>query len=341
MDSGRVGIVGAPGYTGMELLRLLAGHPNLEVCAATADSRSGRLLSSVAPALAADYPDLVLDDTDPDLLDGLDVVFVCTPHESAMELVPQLLGRVRTVVDLSGAHRFRDPAVYPQWYGFEHTHPDVVARAVYGLPERNRESLVGAELIAVPGCYVTAATFALRPLVERGLIEPTGIIVDAVSGTSGAGRAGKEEAIFAEVDGGVAVYGLLTHRHTPEMEDAIGARILFTPHLAPMTRGILATCYASPASDGLTTARVLAELARGWEGEHFVTVRPELPSTKATVGTNAVHLSARYDERTGTVVALSALDNLGKGASGAAVQCANVALGLPEASGLARTGVWP
>lgn len=336
-----VGVLGAAGYTGMELLRLLAAHPEMDVVVATGDSRAGRLLSSVAPSLGASYPSLVLGSLESVVLDGLDAVFLCLPHEVSMEVVPTLLGRVGVVVDLSAAYRFRDPAVYPRWYGFEHTHPELLASARTGIPETGRDGLVGAELVAVPGCYVTAATFAMLPLVRSGLVRTDKVIVDAASGTSGAGRTAKDDAIFAEVDGGMSVYGLLGHRHTPEMEERIGATVLFTPHLVPMSRGILATCYAMPGTDGLTTARLLAELARHWSGERFVSVRPDLPSTKATAGSNMVHLTARFDERTGTVISLAAIDNLVKGAAGAALQSANVALGLEEGLGLTATGVWP
>lgn len=336
-----VGVLGAAGYTGMELLRLLAAHPGLNVTVATGDSRAGRLLSAVAPSLGTAYPSLVLGSVEESVLDGLDAVFLCLPHEVSMELVPALLDKVRLVVDLSAAYRFSDPDVYPKWYGFEHTHPDLLTSARTGIPETDRAALVGAKLIAVPGCYVTAATFALLPLVQAGLVRPDKIIVDAASGTSGAGRTAKDESIYAEVDGGMSVYGLLGHRHTPEIEERIGATVLFTPHLVPMTRGILATCYATPGADGLTTARLLAALAKHWEGERFVSVRPDLPSTKAAAGSNTVHLSARFDERTGTVIALAAIDNLVKGAAGAALQSANVALGLDESLGLTQVGTWP
>lgn len=338
----RVGIIGASGYTGAELLRLCAQHPDLEVVVATGDSQAGTLASSLYPSLAAAYPDLVFAENDPGLMDGLDLVFLGVPHEASLELVPTLVGRVGCVVDLSAAYRLKDPSLYPRWYGFEHDRPEMLARAVYGLPELFRSDLVGADLVATPGCYVTAASLALTPLVGRGIIEPEGVIVDAASGVSGAGRALKHTSMFSTVDEDFTAYGLLDHRHTPEMEQVTGARILFTPHLAPMNRGILATCYARPAAGrNPTTASLLAALATAYAGEPFVVVRPQSPSTKATLGSNSVHISARFDERTGYVVVLAALDNLAKGASGGAVQSANVALGLPEAAGLSRVGVYP
>jgi N-acetyl-gamma-glutamyl-phosphate reductase len=271
-----------------------------------------------------------------------DVVFLCLPHEAALEIAPQLVGKVRLVVDLSAAFRLQDTSLYPRWYGFEHTQPALVKQAVYGLPEMYRSALAGATFIATPGCYVTAASLALAPLVKSGVIEPSGVIVDAASGVSGAGRALKQSSMFTSVNEDFTAYGLLDHRHTPEMEQVTGAQILFTPHLAPMNRGILATCYARPKSGtSPTTPGVLATLAKAYAGEPFVSVSPAIPSTKATLGTNSVHLTARYDERSGYVVVLSALDNLTKGASGGALQAANVALGLDEQLGLSQVGVYP
>jgi N-acetyl-gamma-glutamyl-phosphate reductase len=249
---------------------------------------------------------------------------------------------VKLVVDLSAAFRLTDVSQYPQWYGFTHTHPDLVASAVYGLPELNREALKTAKLIATPGCYVTAASLALAPLVKAGVIDPQGVIVDAASGVSGAGRAAKHTNSFTTVDEDFTAYGLLDHRHTPEIEQVTGAQILFTPHLAPMNRGILATCYARPAAGTTpTTASLLAVLARAYAKEPLIVVGQNSPSTKATLGTNVTHITARYDERTGYVMVLSALDNLAKGASGGAVQAANVALGLNELDGLSMVGMYP
>jgi N-acetyl-gamma-glutamyl-phosphate reductase len=271
-----------------------------------------------------------------------DVLFLGLPHEASLELVPQLVNKVKLVVDLSAAFRLTDTSKYPQWYGFTHTHPELVASAVYGLPELHREQLKTARLIATPGCYVTAASLALQPLVKAGAIDPVGVIVDAASGVSGAGRAAKHSNSFNTVDEDFTAYGLLDHRHTPEIEQVTGAQILFTPHLAPMNRGILATCYARPAAGTTpTTASLLATLARAYAKEPLVVVGQNSPSTKATLGTNVTHITARYDERTGYVMVLSALDNLAKGASGGAVQAANVALGLNELDGLSMVGMYP
>lgn len=337
----KVGIIGASGYTGAELLRLCAGHPEFEVVAATGESQAGTLASVLYPSLAGAYPNLVFEEFTLDRFRGLDVVFLGLPHEAALEIAPQLIDHVGCVVDLSAAYRLKDISLYPRWYGFEHTRGDLLARAVYGLPELYRGELAGASLIATPGCYVTAASLALTPLVRSGIVEDTGVIVDAASGVSGAGRGLKHTSLFSTVDEDFTAYGLLDHRHTPEIEQVTGAQVLFTPHLAPMSRGILATCYARPKGKAPTTASLLAALATFYKQEPFVIVRPQSPSTKATLGTNCVHLTARYDERTGYVMVLAALDNIAKGASGGAVQAANVALGIDETAGLSNVGVYP
>ena len=337
----RAAILGATGYTGVELLRLLAAHPHIDVVHATGDSQAGQRIASLYPNLAAAYPDLIAEAHDPGRLEGLDVVFLCTPHESSLELVPELIGKVGLIVDLSAAFRLTDVSQYPTWYGFTHTHPELLSTAVYGLPEVYRRELAGATLVATPGCYVTAATLALRPLVAAGVIEQKGIIVDAVSGVSGAGKALKTTSMFCSVDEDFTAYGLVSHRHTPEMQQLIGGEILFTPHLAPMNRGILATCYGRPVSAGTTPDDVLGALHAAYASEPFVVVSDAIPSTKATLGTNAVHITARVDARTGHVIVISALDNLTKGASGGAVQAANVALGLDESAGLSSVGMWP
>jgi N-acetyl-gamma-glutamyl-phosphate reductase len=343
----RAAIVGASGYTGAELMRLCAQHPNLRLDYATGDTQAGTLASSLYPSVAAAYPDLVFEEFDADRVDGADVVFLGLPHEASMALVPQLVGRVGTIVDLSAAYRLKDASLYPMWYGFEHDQPEQLAQAVYGLPELDRSSLVGAQLVATPGCHVTAAALALEPLVAAGLIQRHGIIVDSKTGISGAGRGLKHGSLFCSADENLEAYGLLDHRHTPEIEQVIsgdgpGCQVLFTPHLAPLNRAILATCYARPAEGAsLSTAALLAAMGRRYAGEPFVVVRPASPSTKAALGTNTAFLTARYDERTDTVIAICAIDNLCKGASGGAIQAANVALGLDETAGLQRVGLYP
>src|SRR3984957_20289809 len=354
-DAMKAGIIGGSGYTGVELLRLLAGHPDIEVATVTAHSRAGQLVGEYTPSLAAAYPGMVYEAVGPDTpggpdtpdvptsLDGLDLVFCALPHGESQRIVPALRDRVGVIVDLAADFRLRDPALYPTWYGEAHEAPELLDDAVYGLPELFRPPLAGATLIASAGCYPTAAGLALAPLVRAGLIEASGIIVDAASGTSGAGRAASDSLHFGTVDENFVAYGLLTHRHTPEMEQILGAEVLFTPHLAPMIRGILATCYARPA-DGvgtLTTADVVAALHAAYDDEPFIVVTDQPPSTKATAGSNCAHVTARVDPRTGWVLSLCALDNLVKGASGQAVQCANVALSLPETTGLPLTGLYP
>ncbi len=337
----RIGILGASGYTGVELLRLLAGHPALEVVHAGADSNAGNQVSDVAPGLAAAYGDLRFGPIDADSVDGLDLVFCCLPHGASGPLVAEMSGRVGHVVDLGADFRLRDPAAYPGWYGHEHPRPDLLADAAYGLPELFRQPLRGARLVAAAGCYVTASSLALAPFVRAGAVEPTGAIVDAYSGVSGAGRAPKPNLHFCTVDEDLTAYGLVTHRHTPEIEQATGAQVLFTPHLAPTNRGILATVYARAREPGFSSGDALEVLAAAYADEPFVVVSERSPSTKATLGSNVCQLTARVDPRTGWVVAIAALDNLVKGASGQALQCANLALGLDEALGLPLAGLTP
>ena len=345
----KAGIVGASGYTGAELLRLLTAHPAFEVAVVTAHSHAGEAVGAHTPSLAAAYPGLVYEKQDTDRLDGLDLVFCALPHGESQRIVPSLRGRVGAVVDLAADFRLRDPGLYPEWYGEPHAAPGLLADAAYGLPELFREQLHGANLIAVAGCYPTAAGLALAPLVRAGIIEPDGIVVDAASGVSGAGRGPKESLHFGTVDEDFVAYGLLHHRHTPEIEQILGAEVLFTPHLAPMVRGILATCYSRPSASGsasepagrLTTEAVLHVLHDAYDQEPFVVVTDAPPSTKATSGSNTAQVTARVDERTGWVITLCALDNLVKGASGQAIQCANTALGLAEATGLPTAGLYP
>ena len=335
-----VGIVGASGFTGAEVLRLAAQHPDFDVVYATGDSMAGTRAADLYPSLETAYPDLVFDTFDPERVDGLDLVVLGLPHEASMELAPRIVDRVRCVVDLSAAYRLRDTSAYPTYYGFEHTQADLLDRAVFGLPEKYRTELQGASLIATPGCHVTAAVLALEPLVRAGLVETTGVIVDNLTGITGAGRTPTDTNIFSNIDSNAMAYGLLTHRHTPEMEQEIGAEVLFTPHLVPMSRGMLATCYATPTADA-DAESVDAALRSAYADEPFVTVVTRPPATKSVLGSNAAHVSARFDERTGRVIAMCALDNMTKGASGGAIQSANVALGLDETAGLTTVGVAP
>lgn len=338
----KVGIIGASGFTGAELLRIAASHPDLEIDYATGDSQAGTRAAELYPNLAARYPDLVFEPFELERARGLDLVFLGLPHSASMSMAPDLVGHVGCVVDLSAAYRLKDPSQYPTYYGFEHDQLGLLADAVYGLPELHRDALRGAGLVATPGCHVTTAVLALRPLVEAGLVQTTGVIVDSMTGITGAGRTPTATNVFSHIDSNVEAYGFLTHRHTPEIEQELGARVLFTPHLVPMSRGLLATCHARPtAGADLSTERLLDALRHRWADEPFMVVTDGSPSTKATLGSNAVQVTARYDERTDTVLAIAALDNLAKGASGGAVQAANVALGLDETAGLVSIGLAP
>jgi N-acetyl-gamma-glutamyl-phosphate reductase len=337
-DTIRTAILGASGFGGAELLRLCAGHPDLEVVAATGDSQAGAAVADSYPSLAAAYPGLRYAPTEAASAAEAELVFCALPHGASQTIVPELRQEAKLVVDLAADFRLKDPSLYPEWYGEEHHAPHLLAEAAFGIPELFREQLIGATLVAAAGCYVTAAALALAPLVRAGVVEPTGVVVDAASGVSGAGRGLKASTHFNTVDEDFTAYGLLRHRHTPEIEQATGAQVIFTPHLAPMNRGILATVYARPAATAPDPLRVLHDF---YKSEPFVVVGERSPSTKATLGSNCAHLTARFDLRTGWIVALCALDNLTKGAAGQAIQCANIALGLPETAGLPVAGVYP
>jgi N-acetyl-gamma-glutamyl-phosphate reductase len=341
------GVIGASGFAGAELLRLCATHPRLDVRVATADTQAGSLVADLYPSLAGRYGDLAFEKYDVDRCDGLELVFLGLPHGASQDVVPELSGRVGAIVDLAADFRLRDASLYPTWYGNEHAHPELLDSFVYGLPELFRSEISQARLVAAPGCYVTAAVLALAPLLRAGLVEPTGIVVDGACGVSGAGRSPTPTTAFCTVDENFTAYGLAGHRHTPEIEQGLthvagsDVQVLFTPHLVPMNRGILATCYARPTIPDVTTGDIMAAVRDAWSGESFLVVSESSPSTKATLGSNAVHVTALADSRTGWVMALAALDNLVKGASGQAVQCANLMLGLPEDTGLPTVGVDP
>jgi N-acetyl-gamma-glutamyl-phosphate reductase len=331
----RVAILGASGFVGAELLRLCAGHPELEPVALFGDSQAGEPLADVHPHLALAYPDRVLERYSPDRLDGADLVFAALPHGKSQEVAGAILASGARFVDLGADFRLSDPDDYARWYGEEHRAPELLSRFVYGIPELHRDAIAGSQAVAAAGCYPTSAILALHPLT--GLIEPGSLVVDAASGVSGAGKGLKAATHFNSVDEDFSAYGLLTHRHTAEMEMALGGTILFTPHLAPMNRGILATCYGVAKGP----CNPLETLHEAYVGEPFLHVSERPPSTKWTLGSNAVHITARYDERTGRVLAIAALDNLVKGAAGQMIQCANLMLGLDETAGLPRVGVWP
>ncbi len=341
----RAGVVGGSGYTGAELLRLLAGHPDIEVVHATADANVGAAVGELYPGLLPAYERLRFAPLDAADLAGLDLVFCALPHGASQALLPGLVDRVGHAIDLGADFRL-PPDVYARWYGEAHRAPDTADRFAYGLVELYRDDLATHAHVAAPGCYPTAVSLACAPLVARGLVEPR-VIADAVSGVSGAGRGLKASSLFSEANENVSAYGLLTHRHTAEMEQALTkvagqpVQVLFTPHLVPTTRGILATCYARPTATGLSTARLLEHYREFYADDPCVVVVDEPSGTKATYGANVVHVTVRFDLRTETVVAIAAEDNLVKGASGQMIQAANLLLGLPETTGLPLLGVQP
>jgi len=348
-----VGIIGASGFTGAELLRLCAAHPDLHVSLATAESQAGVAAAVLYPSLAASYPNLVFAPTSDETVAAcaaMDLVFCALPHGASQSLMRVLASGRAVVVDLAADFRLSDPDDYLTWYGASHQTPELLDSFTYGLPETAGGSLDGATRVAAAGCYPTAATLALTPLLDHGLVATDSLIVDAASGVSGAGRGAKDSTTFAAVDGTFTAYGLLDHRHTPEMEQSVArvagvarhmVQLLFTPHLAPMSRGILATCYARPAGAMPTTAQLLEVYRQRYAHSPFVVVTDTPPTTKATLGANTAHVTVVADQRTGWVVALAAIDNLVKGASGQAVQCANLAMGLGETTGLPMVGVYP
>lgn len=332
----RTAILGASGYVGGELLRLLAAHPQLRATKLFGESKAGRLVAEVHPHLAPVYAES-FEKFDGASLADVDLIFAALPHGHSQEIAPAILDRGIPFVDLGADFRLDDAATYERWYGHAHKAPSLLEKFVYGIPEVNRTAIRGSKAVAAAGCYATAAILALKPLVDSALINPKSLVVDAASGVSGAGREAKEATGFSTVDGSFAAYGLLNHRHTAEMEMALGTTVLFTPHLVPMTRGILATCYGEATGSG----DPLSALKSAYADEPFVHVTDASPASKWVSGSNGVQVTARHDERTGRVLALSAIDNLGKGAAGQMVQCANLMLGLKETAGLTAIGVYP
>lgn len=329
-------ILGASGYVGGELLRLIAAHPELLAAKSFGESKAGQPLATVHPHLAAHCRDAKFEKFDGSL-DGIDLVFAALPHGHSQEIASAILDAGIPFVDLGADFRLDNAAIYERWYGEAHQAPGLLGSFVYGIPELNREAIRGAKAVAAAGCYATAAILALKPLVDAGLVKADALIVDAASGVSGAGREAKETTAFSTVDGSICAYGLLSHRHTAEMEMALGGTVLFTPHLVPMTRGILATCYGEAPAP----CDPLDALHEAYASHSFVHVTNQPPATKWVSGSNGAQLTARYDERTGRVLALSAIDNLGKGAAGQMIQCANLMLGFEETSGLTTIGVYP
>jgi N-acetyl-gamma-glutamyl-phosphate reductase len=333
--------MGATGYAGSEVLRLAASHPDLDVVLATGESSVGRRVADVEPALAAVYPELEVEASSRIHEAHLDVVFLALPHGESQKYVPELMARGVQIVDLGADFRLKNVSDYHHWYGHDHQAAELLAFSVYGLVERHREELEGARLIAVPGCYPTASALALGPFCDEGVIEREHVVVNAMSGASGAGRAVSERLHFSRLSGNAEAYGLLTHRHTPEMEQELGATILFTPHLIPLSRGMLVSAYGRLTTESLTTAGALALLRARYAHDPFVIVTDEAPTLKDPLGSNLCFVSARVDERTGWLLAMSSLDNLVKGAAGQAIQAWNVATGRDEALGLSLAGLTP
>ena len=343
----RIAVIGASGYTGVELLRLLSQHPGTELVSVTSRQYAGQPVGEVFPSLQ-DSLDLVFEDVNPEgLAERADLVFTAVPHQTAMGMIPGLLTAGCRVIDLSADFRIRDVATYEAWYQ-EHTAKELLCEAVYGLPELFREQIPSARLIANPGCYPTSVALALAPLLENSLIDASTLIVDSKSGTSGAGRAAKTDTLYCEVNEGFKAYSLPRHRHTPEIEQTLSTlarravTISFTPHLLPVSRGILSTCYAS-LSGQLTLDALHDVYLDKYAAETFVRVLPKghLPNISQVRGSNYCDIGLAVDDRTGRVIALSAIDNLVKGAAGQAVQNMNLMLSLPENSGLMAPPVFP
>lgn len=333
----KVGIVGGTGYTGVELLRLLANHPEVSLEVITSRSEAGMAVSELFPNLRG-HIDLTFSEPDPAVLAQCDVVFFATPHTVAMALVPELIERDTRVIDLSADFRLKDQAVWEQWYNTPHTCPELFDRAVYGLPELNRDQIRTAQLVAVPGCYPTATELGFLPLLEAGLIDPKHLIADAKTGVSGAGRKAAIPMLMAETSGSFKAYGVSGHRHLPEIREILSAHcgedvdLTFIPHLVPMVRGIHATLYGRLNKD----ADLQTLFEDRYRDEPFVDVMPagSMPETRSVNGSNVCRLAVHQPQGSDTVVVLSVIDNLVKGASGQAIHNMNIMFGLTETTGI-------
>ena len=333
----RIAILGATGYTALELLKILARHPEAEVTALTTRQDTKPHISEIHPALTGQF-DLSCENLTPEQVgDRADIVFCALPHTASMEAVPQILEAGCKVVDLSADYRLSDPGVYEQWYGHVHTDPTRLSNTVYGLPELFMDRIPGADLVANPGCYTSTSILGLAPLLANGIVEPTGIIIDAKSGVSGAGRKPKLGTLYSECNESVTAYGIGTHRHTPEIDQVLSdvcgssVQVAFNPHLMPMDRGILCSMYPRLKQE-ISVEELLAVMRRFYEGQPFVRVVDHIPATKNVAHTNFCDISVRMNQ--GQLVVFSATDNLIKGASGVAVQNMNLLLGLDQRTGL-------
>ena len=344
----KVAIVGASGYTGVELLRILYSHPEVAVTCVTSEQSAGKKISDVFPSLRGRC-DMVLENLEPvRIVEKADFIVTALPHKAAMEVVPSFLTFGKRVIDLSADYRLHDAGEYAKWYE-PHMSPELLKKSVYGLPELKRAKIADAGLVANPGCYPTSVILGLAPLLKKKLIDPATVIADSKSGVSGAGRSAKVDNLFCEVNEGFKAYGVGgAHRHIPEMEQELShlagkkMTISFTPHLVPMDRGILSTIYAAPVK-GVTTADLLKVYNDFYHGEAFVRVLPEgcFPSTAFVRGSNFCDIGLTVDSRTGRVIVVSAIDNLVKGASGQAVQNMNIMNGFPENTGLEGLPLFP
>jgi len=344
----KVAIVGASGYTGVELLRILHCHPEAAVTCVTSERSAGKKVPDIFPGLLGRC-DLLLENLEPVRVAGkADFIFTALPHKAAMEVVPTFLEMGKQVVDLSADYRLQDAREYEKWYE-PHMSPALLKKAVYGLPELKRARIAGADLVANPGCYPTSVILGLAPLLKKKLIDPASIIADSKSGVTGAGRSAKVDNLYCEVNEGFKAYGVGgVHRHIPEIEQELshlaGKKLVitFTPHLVPMDRGILSTIYAVPGAP-VTTAELLKLYNDFYKGEPFVRVLPEgsFPSTAFVRGSNFCDIGLSVDSRSGRVIVVSAIDNLVKGASGQAVQNMNIMNGFPEAMGLEGLPLFP
>lgn len=340
----KAGIIGATGYTGQELTRLLMGHPEAELVYLGSSSSAGQDYEGMFPQFAGRRPGVLQDEEVPEL----DVLFCALPHGLTAGRTRAWLERGIRVIDLGADFRLKDSAVYEAWYDAEHPDKELIAEAVYGLPELNRTTIRGKTLVANPGCYPTASILALAPLLKAGLIESRGIIIDAKSGVSGAGRSARTANLYSEVNENFKAYGVGGHRHTPEIEqllsEAAGEALIlsFTPHLVPMTRGILITAYAD-LKGGADENALKAAWQEQYEGEPFVHILPKgiWPQTKFASGTNHAFLQCTVDKRSGKAIIVSVIDNLIKGAAGQAVQNMNILYDLPEETGLEAGALWP
>lgn len=341
----KVGIVGGTGYTGVELLRLLALHEDAEVVAITSRAESGRRVDDLYPNLRGHY-DLAFSEPDVARLAACDIVFFATPHNVAMNLVPELLAAGARVIDLSADYRIRDPELWSRWYGEPHASPEILPQAVYGLPELHRKQIADANLVACPGCYPTSVQLGLIPLLARGLVDSQHLIASAASGVSGAGRQAKVDNLLSEVADSFKAYAVAGHRHLPEIEQGLAdvaggpVQLTFVPHLLPMIRGIHSTLFARV----LDTSVDLQALYEEWYAdEPFVDVLPAgaFPQTRTVKGANRCQIGLQVPQDRDTVVVMATIDNLVKGASGQAVQNMNIMLGLPEDRGLKQVGLLP